>query len=84
MGKRPKEVQDPKELDRLREQMQQKKAVMEAIRIAYLRRTLFRAGIPDYEQVRQAAEDFIRANYQYQRALYGKIKVKLSAANLLR
>ena len=57
---------------------------MEAAKIAYLNRTPFGNRIPEYEDVRKAAQEFIQSNYKYQKALYGRIKVKLSVANLLR
>lgn len=72
------------ELQEIREDMERKKAAMHAAKIAYLNSTSFGGRIPEYEDVRQAAQEFILANYKYQKALYGKIKVKLSVANLLR
>jgi hypothetical protein len=72
------------EIDQLRANMETLKATLEVIRIAYYNRTLFQGQVPDYEDVRKAAEDFITANHEYQKALWGKVKVKLSVANLLR
>jgi hypothetical protein len=74
----------PEEIERLRTSMETMKATLEVIRVAYYNRTAFKGQIPDYENVHKAAEDFVAANYLYQKALWGKIKVKLSVANLLR
>jgi hypothetical protein len=72
------------ELRKIREEMERLKAAMHAAKIAYLNRTPFGGRILEYEGVRQVAQEFILANYTYQKALYGKIKVRLSVATLLR
>lgn len=64
--------------------MERKRAAMEAAKIAYLNRAPFRGQIPEYEDVRRVTQEFILANYKYQKGLYGKIRVKFSVANLLR
>jgi hypothetical protein len=74
----------PEEIEELRRVMEFKQARMKLIRTAYMRRTDFEGKVPEFEHVREAAQDFIRANYTYQEALFGKIRVKLSAAKLLR
>ena len=70
--------------DALKEVMESKRSVLEAVRLAYMHRTPFGDEIPDEEAVRRAAKEFIDANYALQRALFGKIRVKLSVAHLLR
>lgn len=57
---------------------------MEATRTAYRRRGSYEGRTPTYDELRQAANEFIVASYEYQRVVYGRIKVKLSVANLLR
>ena len=74
----------PEELAKLREEMEQRRAKLDAIKIAYMHNAPFGLGVPSAEDVRATAQEFIAANYDYQKALYGKIRVKLSTANLLR
>jgi hypothetical protein len=64
--------------------MHEKKSIMETKRAAYLLGTPFGGHIPEYEDVQAAARDFIRANYEYQKAAYGRVRVRLSVANVLR
>jgi hypothetical protein len=78
---RRKTVADP---DDLRQILERKESLMEATRLAYLHRTPINGKVPDYGALRQAALEFIEANYTLQRALFGKVRVKLSVASLLR
>jgi hypothetical protein len=82
--KKKQELPNPEDADRLRERMDRCKNTMENMRVAFYNRTPFDGKVPEYEDVRSAAENFIAANYDYQKALWGKVKVKLSVANLLR
>jgi hypothetical protein len=68
----------------LKEAMERKKSEMDAVRVAYLHRTPLNGSVPEYEDVKKVALEFIEANYALQRALYGKVRVKLSVAKLLR
>jgi len=68
----------------LREQMERKRNLLEATRTAFFNRTPLNDKVPDDEAVRRAARDFISANYALQRALFGRVRVKLSVARLLR
>jgi hypothetical protein len=79
-----KQPPDPLLLTELRAQMEQKKAVLDSIKIAYFNNAAFGDIVPNEQAVRDAAEAFIQANYGYQRALYGRVRVKLSVSNLLR
>ncbi len=84
MKRKQQESNNPEDADRLRECMEICKTTMENMRVAFYNRTAFGGKVPEYEDVRKAAENFIAANYDYQKALWGKVKVKLSVANLLR
>ena len=75
---------DPTQLSELRAQMEQRKAILDSIKIAYFNSAAFDGAVPDEQGVQDAAKEFIQANYAYQKALYGRVRVKLSAANLLR
>jgi hypothetical protein len=72
------------EIEKLREIMEFKHARMGSLRVAYLHRTAFEGRIPEFEHLMEAARDFVQANYAYQQALFGKIRIKLSPAKLLR
>lgn len=75
---------DPQKSEELRELMERKRSLLEATRIAFLHRTPLNGEVPDDEAVRRAARDFINSNYALQRALFGKVRVKLTVARLLR
>ncbi len=75
---------DPAKASILRAEMEKKKAAFDAMKIAYFNNTPFGDLVPDEQRLKLAAEEFIRANYEYQKHLYGRVRVKLSAANLLR
>lgn len=64
--------------------MEQKKAVFYTMKQAYFQRAPFGGSVPDEESLKRTAEEFISANYAYQKLLFGRVQVKLSAANLLR
>jgi hypothetical protein len=75
---------DPEKADELRQLMERKRNVLEATRIAFFHRTPLNGEVPDDQAVRRAARDFIDANYALQRALFGRVRVKLSVSRLLR
>ncbi len=81
---RHKSPSDPVQVDLLRSVMEQKKAALDAMKVAYFHRAPFGDSVPDEQALKLAAEQFIDANYAYQRYLYGRVRVKLAAANLLR
>jgi len=64
--------------------MEQKKAVLDTMKLAYFHGAPFGDSVPDEQALKRAAEEFMAANYAYQKLLYGRVRVKLSAANLLR
>ena len=68
----------------LRSELERKQAALEAIKVAYFNRAPFGESIPDEHAVKLAAEECVCANHAYQRLLYGRVRVKLSAADLLR
>lgn len=84
MPPRIKPIEDPEQLSRLREEMERRQSLMHIVKIAYMNNAPFGDHVPSADDVRAAAQEFIQANYAYQRALYGKVRLKLSIANLLR
>ena len=53
-------------------------------KLAYYNRTEYRGQTITYEGLKSFAEDFIQKNYAVQKAVFGKIHVKLLVANLMR
>lgn len=64
--------------------MKRKESRMHAVHIAYLNQAPFEDKVPLYADLKAAADAFIAANYAFQKALYGRVMVKLSTAKLLR
>ena len=58
--------------------MERKQHIMHTIKTAYMNNAPFGDRVPSADDVRAGAQTFIEANYAYQRALYGKIRLKLS------
>ena len=53
-------------------------------KLAYFHRTEYKGQVVSYEVLKQFAEIFIAQNYAYQKGVFGKIRVKLAVADLLR
>jgi hypothetical protein len=71
--------------DGRRENLDKLRARVHAAKIAYLNRFPFEDKKElTYEDLKAVAEEFIRASYAYQKELYGKVRVKISVAKLLR
>jgi hypothetical protein len=64
--------------------MRQLDEVFDRLRYAYYTKTTSAGEVPDYEQLKRAAVAFIEASYAYQRARYGRVRLKLSVSKLLR
>lgn len=75
---------DEAEIERAREEFEQCRSRLYAAKIAYMNRTPFE-GVPmTYESLKLVAQQTIQANYRLQRLQFGKIRLKLSVAKLLR
>jgi hypothetical protein len=70
--------------DELRARMEQLQSKLRVAKAAYFNRTELDGKIPEYEDLAGIAKDLISANYQLQKELYGKVKLKLSVSKLLR
>jgi hypothetical protein len=71
---------DEERIEEAREHFEMLQSRMNAAKIAYLNRTPF-DGQDDLQQI---AKEVIEANYELQRRRYGRVRLKLSAAKLLR
>jgi uncharacterized protein (UPF0128 family) len=71
--------------DLKQERLDQLRARVHAAKIAYLNRTSFEEKAElSYEDLKEIAQQFIRASYEVQRQKYGSVKVKISVAKFLR
>jgi hypothetical protein len=57
---------------------------LNAAKIAYLNGVELNGEPVSYDRLRGIAQDMIRANYALQRARYGKVRLRLSVAKLIR
>lgn len=57
---------------------------LNAAKIAFLNGAELDGEMVSYERLRGVAKEMIEANYALQRARYGKVRLKLSVAKLLR
>ena len=53
-------------------------------KLAYYNRTEYKGQAITYEVLKNLAEGYIQKNYAVQKAIFGKIHVKLLVANLMR
>lgn len=72
------------ELDAMRAELDVLRSKVYAAKIAYLNRTPFQDREVTFEDLKAFAEEYIRGSYNYQKAVYGKVKVRISVAKLLR
>ena len=70
--------------DELHTRMEQLQSRLRVAKIAYFNRTEMDGKVPEYEDLASIAKDLISANYQLQKQLYGKVRLKLSVSKLLR
>ena len=82
----PKDDAAPPEaaVEELRARMEVLRSRLAAAKIAFMKRTELDGKIPEFEDLSKVAEEMIEANYQLQRQLYGKVRIKISVAKLLR
>jgi hypothetical protein len=73
-----------KSLDTLKQEMEKKDAILEAMKAAFFNRAPFQGQVPTYEDLAGAASDYIQASYEFQKARFGRIRLKLSPTDLLR
>lgn len=74
----------PEELQKLKDAMDRTELDFANAKLAYYHRTEYKGQPVDYENLEQYAKTFIAANHAYQKALYGKVRITLSVARLMR
>jgi len=72
------------DLDTLKARQEQMQARLNAVKIAHLNGTTFDGGSVSYEDVAAVAKELIRINYRIQEVQFGKVRLKLSVAKLIR
>jgi hypothetical protein len=72
------------DLDAIQSRFEALRARLYAAKIAYLNGTPLDDQEVTYEVLRRIAQEVIQANYEFQKAKYGTVRVKLSVAKLLR
>lgn len=75
---------DNDRIEEARERFEMLQSRMNAAKIAYLNRTPFDGQEITVEDLQQIAKEVIEANYELQRRRYGRVRLKLSPAKLLR
>lgn len=60
------------------------RAKVHAAKVAYLNRTPFQEREVSFEDLKAIATEYIRKSYEYQKAVYGRVRVRISVAKLLR
>jgi hypothetical protein len=70
--------------DELRAKMEQLQSKLNAAKIAFYNNAELDGKVPAYEDLSRIAKELIAVNYQLQKTLYGKIRLKLSVPKLLR
>jgi hypothetical protein len=74
----------PEEIAALKQSMDVAEVDFSNAKIAYYTRGEYKGQMITYEVLRTFAESFIQKNYAVQKAVFGKIHVKLLVANLMR
>jgi hypothetical protein len=74
----------PEEIAALKQSMEAAELDFGNAKLAFYNRTEYKGQIITYETLKTFAETFIQKNYAVQKAVFGKIRLKLLVANLMR
>jgi|HubBroStandDraft_1064217.scaffolds.fasta_scaffold472086_2 hypothetical protein len=74
----------PEELAALKATMDGAELDLDNAKGGYFHGATYKDQEVTYDVLKQYAETYISKNYQYQKAAFGKVRVKLSVARLLR
>jgi len=74
----------PEEVERRRAEVKQTEHELEDAKLAYYNSAEYRGKPVDYGRLKNYAEAFIRANHELQKALYGRVRIRLDVSRLLR
>jgi hypothetical protein len=82
MARRP--APTPEDVEAMRAEMRRTEHELEDAKLAYYNSTEYRGELMNYEVLKRYAESFIAANHAVQKALYGRIRIRLDVSRLLR
>ena len=68
----------------MRQELETLRLRLRMVRSAYLRGQPCEGRHVSYEDLRRVAEEYITKSYELQKVLYGRVKVRISVAKLLR
>lgn len=74
----------PEELMTLKAALDASELDLDNAKVAYFHKTSYKDEDVTYEVLRRYAELHIGRNYDYQKAAFGKIRIRLNVARLLR
>jgi hypothetical protein len=74
----------PEELAKLKEALDASEVDFENAKIAYFHNAPYKEEEVTYEVLKRFAEAYIAKNYDYQKAAFGRVRIKLAVARLLR
>ena len=74
----------PEELAKLREALDASELDFGNAKLAYFHAAPYKGQNVTYEVLKHYAEIYIARNYDYQKGLFGRVRVKLAVAKLLR
>ena len=78
------DVNQKSNVEQARSRFEMLQSRLNAAKIAYLNGTPLNDEPVSYERLKEVAQEVIQANYALQRARYGRVRLKLSVAKLLR
>lgn len=74
----------PEEVERRRAEVKRTEHELEDAKLAYYNSAEYMEKPVDYERLKEFAEAFIAANHELQKALYGRVRIRLDVSRLLR
>jgi len=75
---------NPENVDKLKEAMNMAEADFRNAKVAYYNNVDYKGKRVEYEELESYATAFIEANRAVQKALFGKVRIKLTVARLMR
>ena len=74
----------PADIERLRAEVARTEHELENAKLAYFNSASYKDGAVPFDALKEYAEAFIAANHALQKALYGRVRIRLDVSRLLR
>ena len=84
MARKPAATATPEQLAKFKEALDASELDFQNAKMAYFNSAPYKDEEVTYEVLKQYAETYIGKNYEYQKAAFGKVRIKLTVARLLR